>query len=199
MKTITHVIFAVATVAIALLFVQCKPETKSTDKAATGTDSPSVTSERLPIAYIDNDSLLAKYNYAKDLSESLMRRMENENANFNEKARQLQNDKIDFQRKLQNNAFLSQERAEQEAQRIARKEADLQKLGQQKEQELMLEQQKTLMAVSDSINSFIKEYNKTKKYQAILYKAATIYIDESYNITDEVVDMLNKRYNPAKK
>lgn len=125
--------------------------------------------------------------------------MENENANFNEKARQLQNDKIDFQRKLQNNAFLSQERAEQEAQRIARKEADLQKLGQQKEQELMLEQQKTLMAVSDSINSFIKEYNKTKKYQAILYKAATIYIDESYNITDEVVDMLNKRYNPAKK
>ena len=98
--------------------------------------------------------------------------MENENANFNEKARQLQNDKIDFQRKLQNNAFLSQERAEQEAQRIARKEADLQKLGQQKEQELMLEQQKTLMAVSDSINSFIKEYNKTKKYQAILYKAA---------------------------
>ena len=173
MKTITHVIFAVATVAIALLFVQCKSETKSTDKAATGTDSPSVTSERLPIAYIDNDSLLAKYNYAKDLSESLMRRMEN--------------------------AFLSQERAEQEAQRIARKEADLQKLGQQKEQELMLEQQKTLMAVSDSINSFIKEYNKTKKYQAILYKAATIYIDESYNITDEVVDMLNKRYNPAKK
>ena len=199
MKTITHVIFAVATVAIALLFVQCKSETKSTDKAATGTDSPSVTSERLPIAYIDNDSLLAKYNYAKDLSESLMRRMENENANFNEKARQLQNDKIDFQRKLQNNAFLSQERAEQEAQRIARKEADLQKLGQQKEQELMLEQQKTLMAVSDSINSFIKEYNKTKKYQAILYKAATIYIDESYNITDEVVDMLNKRYNPVKK
>lgn len=28
MKTITHVIFAVATVAIALLFVQCKSETK---------------------------------------------------------------------------------------------------------------------------------------------------------------------------
>ncbi|MFR0836410.1 MAG: OmpH family outer membrane protein [Barnesiella sp.] len=197
MKTITHVIFAVAPSLLhCYLF---NNQRQSTDKAATGTDSPSVTSERLPIAYIDNDSLLAKYNYAKDLSESLMRRMENENANFNEKARQLQNDKIDFQRKLQNNAFLSQERAEQEAQRIARKEADLQKLGQQKEQELMLEQQKTLMAVSDSINSFIKEYNKTKKYQAILYKAATIYIDESYNITDEVVDMLNKRYNPAKK
>ena len=63
----------------------------------------------------------------------------------------------------------------------------------------MLEQQKMLMQMNDSINLFIKEYNKEKKYEAICNNASTLYINPQYDITNEVVELLNKRYTSAKK
>ena len=39
-----------------------------------------------------------------------------------------------------------------------------------------------------------KFISKTKKYNVILNKATTIYIDKAYDITNEVVAGLNKRY-----
>ena len=53
--------------------------------------------------------------------------------------------------------------------------------------------------MNDSINLFIKEYNKEKKYEAIFNNASTLYIKPQYDITNEVVELLNKRYTSAKK
>ena len=139
-----------------------------------------------------------KYDYAKELNEKLLRRQENARASFNEKARELDKEGAEFQRKYQNNAFLSQERLEQEQQRLLKKQQDLQTLGQRLESENMQEQVKMQMQMADSINNFIKEYNKNKKYEVILNNTSTLYIDPSYDITNEVVDMLNKRYHAKK-
>ena len=49
--------------------------------------------------------------------------------------------------------------------------------------------------IQDSIQNFIKEYNAKHNYDAILYKAATLYINPALDITDEVVEGLNARYN----
>ena len=95
--------------------------------------------------------------------------------------------------------FLSPERAQQEYQRLEKKAADLQEYAQRLENENMLEQQKMLMQMNDSINFFIKEYNKEKKYEAIFNNASTLYINPQYDITNEVVELLNKRYTSAKK
>ena len=149
---------------------------------------------KLPIAYVNIDSLLQKYNYAKDLNESLLRRAENSRANVNEKGRQLEKEMAEFQRKYQNNAFLSQERLQQEQQRLMKKQQELQEYIQRLEDENMREQQKMLSQMNDSIINFIHEYNKDKKYEAILNNASTLYIDPSYDITNEIVDLLNKRY-----
>ena len=108
--------------------------------------------DKLPIAYINVDSLLSKYNYAKDLNEKMINKQENARASINEKARQLKKEQDDFQRKYQNNAFLSPERAQQEYQRLEKKAADLQEYAQRLENENMLEQQKMLMQMNDSIN-----------------------------------------------
>ena len=62
----------------------------------------------------------------------------------------------------------------------------------------MQEQVKMQMQMADSINNFIKEYNKNKKYEVISNNTSTLYIDPSYDITNEVVDMLNKRYHAKK-
>ena len=72
----------------------------------------STKSGSLNLAYINTDSLLAKYEYAKDLNESFIQKQEGSRVNLNEKARVLQTEMAEFNRKLQNNGFLSRERAE---------------------------------------------------------------------------------------
>ena len=91
----------------------------STTKAVT-TDSGS-TASTLPVAYVNVDSLLENYNYAKDLNEIILKKAENSRANVNQKAASLQSEMQEFQRKISNNAFLTQERAEQEQQRLLNK------------------------------------------------------------------------------
>ena len=53
--------------------------------------------------------------------------------------------------------------------------------------------------VNDSVQAFIKEYNAKKKYDAIFFKAATLFISPELDITAEVVEGLNARYNKVKK
>ena len=59
-----------------------------------------------------------------------------------------------------------------------------------------MQMQKT---IQDSIESYIKIYNAQKGYDAILMKAATLYINPALDVTDEVVKGLNERYNKVKK
>ena len=153
----------------------------------------------LPIAYVDIDSLLTHYNLAQDLNEEMITRQENARASINEKGRQLEKEMAEFERKVKNNAFLSQERFEQEQQRLLRKQQELQEYAQQLENELLIEQQKMLTQVNDAITGFIKEYNKDGKYEAIFYKNSTLFIKASYNITDEITELLNKRYAKSSK
>ena len=180
MKTFTLAIRITAVVALSLLMVQCGNKQAAPNQSVSDDTTISSYRDKLPIAYINVDSLLSKYNYAKDLNEKMINKQENARASINEKARQLKKEQDDFQRKYQ-------------------KAADLQEYAQRLENENMLEQQKMLMQMNDSINLFIKEYNKEKKYEAIFNNASTLYINPQYDITNEVVELLNKRYTSAKK
>jgi outer membrane protein len=68
-------------------------------------------------------------------------------------------------------------------------------LQQRLEKELANEQQKFLQALQDSLDHFLADYNKTKKYDMIVNKAAVLYADNRFDITSEVVNGMNKRYN----
>ena len=59
------------------------------------------------------------------------------------------------------------------------------------EQELAQQQ----LQLNDSVENFIKQYNKTKGYDAILFKAAGVYFNPDLDITKEIIDGLNARYN----
>ena len=66
--------------------------------------------------------------------------------------------------------------------------------------ELAAENQKNGLQLRDSINSFLKIYNKDKGYSLILSNTGfdnLLYADPAYNITNEIVEGLNKRYNPS--
>ena len=97
--------------------------------------------------------------------------------------------------------FRSQERAEREYQRLGKKQQDFQQLQQKLSGELMEEQAKTMMALSDTIWSQIRTYNELHgHYQVILSNqgGSIIYSVPMYDITEEVVKYLNDQYDPSK-
>jgi len=154
----------------------------------------------LPVAYVNVDSLLMNYNFAKDLNEALMRTEESSRASLTQKERQLNAAAQEFQRKLQNNAFLSQERAEQEQQRILRMQQEYQQMAERLGQEFALEQQKLNMELSDTVKVRLVEFNKDKGYQIIYSNTGSdniLFADDKYDITKEVTEFLNKKYSPA--
>ncbi|OQB29752.1 MAG: Outer membrane protein (OmpH-like) [Bacteroidetes bacterium ADurb.Bin174] len=201
MKNISLIFNAVLLVAVIVLFVLvCRlNKIHSVDGAMYGPDS--TLSVQLPVAYVNVDSLLLNYQFAIESNEALMKKQEDSRLDFNVKARQLQNEMAEFQRKLENNAFLSRERAEQEQERLMRKEQDLQQLNNKLSQELIDLQQKVSEQLRDSINSYLTEYNKVKKFELIFSNTSNdnlLISSQRYNITKEVTDALNSRYSKKK-
>ena len=154
----------------------------------------------LPVAYVNVDSLLMNYNFAKDLNESLLRKEESTRATLNQRQGQINSAAADFERKLRNNAFLSQERAQQEQERILQMNHEYQQLAERLTQEFMLEQEKLNIQMEDTIKGRMKEFNRNKNYEIIFSNRTTstiLFAEDKYDITNEVVEFLNSKYGPA--
>ena len=200
MKRLNYLVNGLAALALIVLFSQCAGKTDN----QTSTTPAQVNAELsgMKIAYVEIDTLLAKYNFCIDLNEAMVKKSENVRLTLNQKAKDLDRQKQEFQTKVQNNAYLTQERAQQEYNRIAKLEQDLQNLGNKLQAELMSENEKNSLQLRDSINAFLKEYNKTKGYSMIISNTGfdnLLYADSIYNITREILDGLNARYSSPKK
>lgn len=157
---------------------------------------------RLPIAYINVDSLLMNYEFAKDLNEELLRKTEDARMTLNSQAASLEKEVNDFQRKLQTNAFLSEDRAQQEANRLQKKKDALDQQNMKMQQDLAQQQAQMNARLGDSIRNFLKEYNEVKKFEMIFSNTMydNILLDfPRYDITGEVLEQLNQRYAKIKK
>ena len=197
-NSIVNIVLAVGLIVLYILHFTGTNNGKSSPRVA-GSDSISL-SAQLPIAYINVDSLLLNYNYSKDLNEVLIRKRENAQATLTEKARKLDGEMKDFQRKRDNNAFLSEQSFKSQQQALLKKQQDLQQLEETLTQQLGKEQQKMNEQLRDSIYKFLREYNKDHKYQMILSNTMNDNImvaDNVYNITNEVVELLNSKYVKA--
>ena len=113
--------------------------------------------------------------------------------------KRLQSQAAVMQNKMNNNGYLTRESYEQDQSSLNSMQAEAQKQAatlQSNFEQQALQAQKN---VNDSINAFIEEYNKSRGYDAIFFKAATLYINPALDVTDEVVEGLNARYNKLKK
>lgn len=153
----------------------------------------------MKIAYVEIDSLMSQYQFCKDYTLLLTKKGENARATLNQKAKNLEADAQDFQRKLQNNAY-TQERAQQENNRLVKLQQDLQELQERLAAELDQESASYSNALRDSLQSFLKVYNKEHGYTLVLSKAGDniLMADPAMNITADVVAGLNKAYKPTK-
>lgn len=167
MKKRNFILKSFLALAVIVMFAQCNnPQTNTATNSAAAPAAAG--SSNMKIAYVEIDSLLTKYRFWNDLNEIMIQKEENIRTTLNEKAKKLEAEMKEFQRKYENNGFVSAERAQQENQRIIKQQQDLQALQQKLTAELQAENQKNSLQLRDSINSFLKIYNQTKGYDLII-------------------------------
>ena len=182
--------------AIAAMMVSCNNQSPKMD------DQPAATSgEGIKIAYVEVDSLMTQYNFAKDYSVTLQKKSNNARNTLNQKGNALQAAMANFQQKLNNNGFQSREQAASQQAAIQRQQNDLQELQSRLENELASETAKFNEALRDSLQNFLKAYNEDKKFDLILSKAGDNILmgNKKLDITQDVINGLNKRYKPTAK
>ena len=183
--------------AIAAMMVSCNNQSPKMD------DQPAAAAsgDGLKIAYVEVDSLMTQYTFAKDYSVTLQKKSNNARNTLNQKGNALQAAAANFQQKLNNNGFQSREQAASQQAAIERQQRDLQELQARLENELASETAKFNEALRDSLQNFLKVYNKDKKYDLILAKSGDniLIADKKLDVTQDVINGLNKRYKPTAK
>lgn len=202
MKNANSLLTYVALAAIVVLFIL--QFSKKSDVATAAESKPMAhvnAGDRLPVAYVNTDSLLLNYDLAKDLNEELVKQQEDARTNLGEEARILELEVREHQRKIQNNGYLSLERAQSEEAKLQQKNQKLNDLSNKLGNEINEKQMKVSEQLRDSIVNFLAEYNQNANYELILSNTLggnVLYAKEVYNITDEVLAALNRRYRASK-
>ncbi len=182
---------------VALCLIACGGNSKKEVKTPVNTAVTANAASSVAIGVVNTDSILDKYTFAIKARETTTKKAEDARLSLNTKARQLQQEMAEFQKKIENNAFLSRERAEQEAARLQKKEIEVRTLGETLETQFMNEQQKLSLQLKDSIALAISEINKDKRFAIIVSTSSltdnVLYADESLNITNEILEFLNSR------
>jgi len=201
MKNINYVINGILAAAVIILFIlQFSGNKNSTPFSGTVTTASREPIIELPVAYVNVDSLLDNYIFSVDLNEALVRKRENIQAGLVQQQRNWQSEVENFNYRLQNNAFTSQARLEQEQSRLQRRQAELEALAEKQSIELGEEYQRVNMQLRDTIMTHLKEYNQAKGYHIIYSNTSSslvspiLWAEDVYNITTEFTDYLNKKW-----
>lgn len=159
--------------------------------------------ESLPIAFIQADSLYRNYKLQMDLAQDLIQQKTQAEEQVNKQMASFQREVNDFQQKLQTNAFVGgQSRAESENRRLQQKQATIEQHAAALQQDLALLSSQYDARVNDSIQAVLADYNKEKNFEVIyssVPNTTVFFVKEKYDVTKEVLDLLNKRYEAGKK
>jgi len=178
--------------AAALLVGSCNNSSPKMDETPVAAEKQT----GLKIAYVEIDSLMTQYKFAKDFTAVLEKKSNNARNTLTQKGNQLQSAANNFQQKLENNGFTSREQAANAQAALQRQQQNLQELQSRLGGELDDMTAKYNNALRDSLNNFLADYNKDKNYDLILSKAGDniLKANPQYNITKDVINGLNKRY-----
>ena len=177
----------------------CNKQGNETEaEAAAPADTEETTG--LKVAYIEIDSLMSQYQFCVDYNLLLNQKSDNAANTLQQKQRTLQQHAAALQKKYESNGFTTRDELENAQNQLAREQQDLAELEQRLTNELAMENAKLNAELRDSIQAFLKIYNKTKKYDYIMSKLGDnlLWANKKFDITKEVIAGLNKRYKKGK-
>jgi outer membrane protein len=172
-----------------------KPAT--TDKSTTAS-APVADKEN--VVFVNQDTLLAKYTYAKDVSKTLQDKGKSAQSDLASRGQAFQREVAEYQKTA--NTLPADQRQTTE-QRLQREQQDLQGYQQNATAQFQNEQSTQAGKVYDKIADFVKGYAKEKGYKMVLtYSKANptvLYGDASLDVTADVIKRLNDAYVKDKK
>lgn len=150
----------------------------------------------LKIAYVELDTLMSQYQLYKDYSEVLSRKGNNIQTTLAQKQCTLESHAAALQKKYESNGFTTRDELERAQASIQREQEDLQELAARLNNEFNEEQARINEEARDSIQNFLKQFNRTRKYDYVMIKAGEnlLIANPKFDITKDVVKGLNKRY-----
>lgn len=201
MKNYSIVLNVVLLIAVVVLYVLYFTGNKS-NTTTNQENTAVVTGAGTKIVYINTDTLLSNYLLSVELNEAFLKKQEERRTELNMKAKQLDQQANDFQRKLENGGFISRERAEAARQELLDKNQKLQLLQQEMTEKSMKEQSELNKRLFEAITACLSQYNKEKGYNIVLSTVMAgnvLYAQDGFDITNDVVRRLNDQYNNQKK
>ena len=163
--------------------------------AVESSDAPALQGE---VVYFNMDRVLQEYDRANDLRSVVETKVNSINQEVTRRQNKLQKDANAFSDKM-NKGLMTQSSAQVQYQKLQEQEASFNSYAQQKQQEILEEQQVMLNQISDAIKTFVDAYNAEKGYAMIIATQGDILpmpvvtsIDR--DITDELIEGLNAAY-----
>ena len=155
----------------------------------------------LKVAYVDSDTLLAKYQYAIDLQDELNRYKDAQMRSAQEQMANFQKDYNDF---LQNGEKMTLTEQQKKEAELKQRYEKLSTLEAEVTNRVMQKQLDSNIELLNRIFAFVREYNAAnQQFDIILRKtfvdSPTIYMNPGMDITDEIIQGLNDEYKSVKK
>lgn len=184
----------VAIIALTLLAASCNQKPQKSAPAL-----PGAAVEKMTIRYVDEDSIMANYNLAKDINEAMLRKQNQFDAAQAQRSNEISKFASSMEQKYKNNGYLSEESFNADQATLAKKQREAENYLGNMQQNMQNDLNQSQQQLLDSIDNFMKEYAKQKGFDMVIRKSATLYIDPKYDVTDEVIAGLNKRYTKVEK
>ena len=184
-------------IGIYILHFTSAPKSKVNPEAAT----PLQKDGGLTVAYVDTDTLLANYQYAKDLEADLLAYKNQQEQYGRQQMEKFQNDYQDYLKNGSNLTLTQQQAKEAELKQRAEKIGTLEQELTAKIMERQIAENTKLL---NAIFAFVREYNaQNQQFDIILRKtfenSPSLYLNPGMDITQEILDGLNEEYKNLKK
>lgn len=193
--------FTLVLLGISLAFCSCNREgNKSLAPKDNGLPRAEAAAGQPTIAYVDVDSLMTQLEMCKEAKSRLEAKSQGYASEVQAKERAFQQAYAEFAKKMQSSGYPSQAEYEAAQQRLQNMQTQGAQLQEKYAIELQKEQDAFNESLHDSLQNYIKILNKDGHYSMILAKSGDniLYADASYNITEEVVKGMNKRWKKNK-
>ena len=191
----------ILSVAIAAIICACNATGNTTTQTAGTTEAGAVAAQG-SIVYIQLDSLINQYDMFNDLRSELESKAQAIQDDLTKKGRSFESAAKDFQAKIEK-GLLTRSQAEEQQQKLAERQQNLQNLSQQKQYELAEEEAVMSRKVMDAVQTFLNKYNQEKGYAMIITTSAatnTVIVgNPALDITQDVLAGLNNEYIKSKK
>ena len=156
-----------------------------------------VTTKPFTVRYIDENQLYQQYVVAQQYLQ-LQNKLKNEFQQAEAKKRkQIETFYNQVQTKYKNNQYKTQKAFEADQKKLEQMQDNAQKemedMQKKMEQQLNNEQ----MKLANEIDLFLADYAVRNDYDAVLRKEAAMFINPKWDVTNEVAEGLNARYNAA--